>query len=145
MTFGGGPLNNAVLQAMVPLVRRLRDEPAEMGLVTSVSGVLTKAGGSTWSATPPAGAFHGVDVSAEAAASTVAHALLPDATGHATVVAPTVVHDGGVPARAVAVLAVEGGRTVARSDDAEIVGSMTESDWVGRSVRVVSPGAFVAT
>ncbi len=27
MTFGGGPLNSAALQGMVPLVRRLRDAP----------------------------------------------------------------------------------------------------------------------
>ena len=64
--------------------------------------------------------------------------------GRATVAAHTVVYSRGKPARAVAVLDVEGGRTIARSDDAEVAETMTGADWVGRTVRIVSPGAFVA-
>ena len=145
MTFGGGPLNSAVLQAMVPLVRRLRDAPDERGLVTSVSGMITKPGASIWSAMPPgADGFRSFDVTAEATARTAVHALLPDAVGPAVVATHTVVYDGGEPARAVAVLDVDGGRTIARSGDADVVVDMTETDWVGRPVQVVGPGAFAA-
>jgi acetyl-CoA C-acetyltransferase len=145
MTFGGGPLNHSALQAMVPLVRRLRDAPGEVGLSTSVSGMITKPGASLWSASPPGGdGFCSFDVTATAVARTEVRELLPDATGAATVAAHTVVFDGGEPARAVAILDVDGGRTVARSGDGEIATSMTEVDWVGRAVRVVEPGAFVA-
>ncbi len=44
----------------------------------------------------------------------------------------------------VAVLDVEGGRTIARCTDVGIASAMTESDWVGRTVRVTAPGVFVA-
>jgi acetyl-CoA C-acetyltransferase len=44
MTFAGGPLNNFVLQAWVGMVERLRGTPGAMGLVTAVSGFLTKQG-----------------------------------------------------------------------------------------------------
>ncbi len=63
MTFGGGPLNSAALQAVAPFVRRLREDPDERGLTTSVSGMITKPGASIWSATPPSrGGFRSLDV-----------------------------------------------------------------------------------
>lgn len=142
MTFGGGPLNSSVLQGLVPLVGRLRDQPGETGLITSVSAMLTKPGASLWSSAPPT-AFRATDVTNEAKSRTEVLDLLPDATGPATIVADTVVFVGAEPSRAVAVLDVDGGRTIARCTDADVVSAMTESDWVGRAVRVVTPGTFV--
>ena len=52
MAFAGGPFNNFVLQSMVPVVRALRAEPASLGMVTTVSGLLTKPGIGVWSGTP---------------------------------------------------------------------------------------------
>lgn len=144
MTFGGGPLNHSELQAMVPFVRALRDAPDERGLITAVSGMITKPGASIWSATPPRDRFLGIDVTEAASMHTAVRELLPDVLGQATVAAHTVVFDGGEPARAVAVLDVEGGRTIARSGDAGIARSMTEVDWVGRDVHIVTSGAFEA-
>jgi len=144
MTFGGGPLNQSALQALVPLVRALREEPDARGLSTSVSGMITKPGASIWSATPPKDRFLGIDVTEIAAAHTAVRELLPDVDGHATVAAHTVVYDGGEPARAIAILDVEGGRTIARTGSADVVRSMTEVDWIGRDVQIVTPGAFEA-
>jgi acetyl-CoA C-acetyltransferase len=144
MTFGGGPLNHAALQATAPLVRRLRDAPGERGLLTAVSGMITKPGASLWAATPPDEAFCATDVTTRATARTEVRELAPDAIGPATVAAHTVVYDGGDPARAVAVLDAGGARTVARTGDPDIVVDMTTTDWVGRAVEIVSPGAFRA-
>lgn len=145
MTFGGGPLNSAALQAMAPFVRRLRDEPDQRGLTTSVSGMITKPGASVWSATPPVGdGFRSADVTEAATDRTETRDLVPDAVGDAVVAAHTVVFDGGEPARAVAVLDIAGGRTVARSGDRDLALDMSRADWVGRAVRVEAPGAFVA-
>ncbi|MHA7839976.1 MAG: acetyl-CoA acetyltransferase, partial [bacterium] len=44
MTFGGGPLNNFVLQGWVKMVETLRGDPGSSGLVTAISGLLTKQG-----------------------------------------------------------------------------------------------------
>ena len=81
MTFGGGPLNHSALQAMVPLVRRLREAPGEIGLSTSVSGMITKPGASLWSTSPPVDGFRSFDVTEDAIARTEVRELLPDATG----------------------------------------------------------------
>ena len=52
MAFAGGPFNNFVLQAMVEVVARMRADPGALGVVTSVSGLLTKPGIGAWSARP---------------------------------------------------------------------------------------------
>jgi acetyl-CoA C-acetyltransferase len=142
MTFGGGPLNNSVLQAMVPFARQLRERPDATGLATSVSGMLTKPGGSTWSATPPPEPFRAADVSAAAEAATAVHPLVPDATGAGTVVAGTVLFGEGGPARAIVVAHVDGGRTIARSTDPAVAASMAETDWIERPVTLTAPGEF---
>ena len=41
------------------LREKLRDDPAEQGLQTTVSGMLSKPGLAVWSATPPAGCAMG--------------------------------------------------------------------------------------
>ena len=53
MTFGGGPLNNATFQALARMVTLLRDAPGTTGLLTFISGIITKHGTSVWSTTPP--------------------------------------------------------------------------------------------
>jgi acetyl-CoA C-acetyltransferase len=127
---------------MVPLVEHLRAAPGAVGLITSVSGILTKTGASLWSARPFAGGFRATDVTDVATERTGVLPLLPDATGPATVVGATVLYDGDAPSRAVAVVDVGGGRTVARSADASVVREMTEIDPVGRPVMVTAPGEF---
>ena len=52
MTFGGGPLNNATFQALARMVPMLRDAPGTTGLLTFISGIITKHGTSVWSTTP---------------------------------------------------------------------------------------------
>jgi acetyl-CoA C-acetyltransferase len=145
MTFGGGPLNNAVLQGLVALVEGLRATPGSVGLITSVSGFLTKPGASLWSTAEPDTGFCAFDVTDTATARTEVVPLLPDATGPATVVGHTVVFDRGEPSRAIAIVDVEGGRTIARcTDDGDLLRSMIRDDWIGRRVDMPSAGRFVA-
>ena len=49
MAFGGGPLNNFVLQALARMAHVLRGDPGATGMVNAVSGILTKQGVSLWS------------------------------------------------------------------------------------------------
>ncbi|MFE3200020.1 hypothetical protein [Embleya sp. NPDC059237] len=138
MAFAGGPLNTYALHATVEVTRRVRE--GGDGLVTSVSGMVTKQAGALWSARPAPGGFRAVDVSAELPARPVD----PDHTGPARVVGCTVAFDGGEPAVAIVVVEGEGGggvRSVASSTDADVLASMRTDAWVGRAVRV-SGAAF---
>ena len=85
MTFGGGPLNNATFQALARMVPMLRDAPGTTGLLTFISGIITKHGISVWSTTPPEhDGFAYADTSAAVAAGTPALEVVGDHHGVAT-------------------------------------------------------------
>lgn len=117
MTFGGGPLNNFVLQSTVRMAQLLRERPAEIGLVTTVSGMLTKQGVALWSGTPGEQAWGFDDVTEAVRAVADLRDVVADYEGEATVAGYTVLYQGSDPWRAVAVFDLPGGkRTVAYSE-----------------------------
>src|SRR6202011_1124083 len=65
MRYAGGPFNNYVLHATAQLALALR-QTGKTGLISSVSGVLTKQAFSVWSAAPPRDKFRSIDVSGAA-------------------------------------------------------------------------------
>lgn len=136
MSFAGGPLNNFVYQALVALVQRLRTQPASTGLLTAVSGLLTKQGVSLWSARRPPQGFAFAELGGEVRECTPVCELVEEATGPATVAGYTVLYDkAGQPVRGVIVADLpDGRRTVAHSDDALTVRAMAEREFCGLSV-----------
>jgi len=93
MTFAGGPLNSYVLHSTARMAEVLRADPLSIGLVTSVSGFLTKFGAALWSTEAGVHGWRGEDVTAEAAAAEENLAEVEDPGPAATVVAGTVKHD----------------------------------------------------
>jgi acetyl-CoA C-acetyltransferase len=172
MTFGGGPLNNFVLQATAVMAQALRAGRGRTGLVTCVSGMITKVGATAWCRVgePAAGwgaaggdvARLAIDVTAEAERRTGVCALDPDLTGDLAIVAHTVVHrgpagrgpgveaapaphgPGGGSAERAIVLAESsaGTRTVATSTDERALAALTTADHVGRRVSVAADATF---
>jgi acetyl-CoA C-acetyltransferase len=147
MTFGGGPLNNFVLQSTVAIAERLRAGDADAGLVTGVSGLLTKPGLHVWSSSPSPDGFRSADVSdlalRDTATRPVARPTADDERGPSTVVAATVSYDRGQPPCARAVLELDDGtRTVASSTNEADVDLVQQGDPVGARVNVLGPGRF---
>jgi acetyl-CoA C-acetyltransferase len=143
MTFGGGPLNNFVLQSTVAMAEVLRSTDATTGLVTGVSGHLTKPGVTVWSTDASPDGFASDDVTADALRATPTRPLAIDETGSATIVGATVSHGRDEPARAIAIVELEdGSRTVASSEDPDDVRRATTTDVVGGRVDLTGPGAF---
>jgi acetyl-CoA C-acetyltransferase len=160
MAFAGGPFNNFVLQTTAAVARALRAEPGSLGVVTTVSGLLTKPGLGVWSAEPDGQAPLLGDFGAEAERATDTRDVvgtLGEYTGAATVVTYTVTPGGrdgasgpGAPqgpggaqwARTVVVGDTEDGRRcVAISEDAELAVFATTHELIGRPV-VVKDGSF---
>jgi acetyl-CoA C-acetyltransferase len=138
MTFGGGPLNNATFQALARMVPMLRDAPGSTGLLTFISGIITKHGVSVWSTTPPDGAgFAFADTSRVVEAATPALDVVGDHRGVATIEGYTVAHEGGEP-RYTTIVATTPDRTrvVARNDDRDLAADMATEEWCGRDVTV---------
>jgi acetyl-CoA C-acetyltransferase len=146
MTFAGGPLNNWVLQSLAKMVSVLRDDPGSLGLVTAISGMITKQGVSLWSTTPPASAYRAIDVTADAKRVTGVCPVVdaPDAT--ATVASYTVIYDDKTSTRRGIVIADlnNGDRVLVQSTDEATLDSMVEHEWIGRSIGVRRNGSFIA-
>ncbi len=145
MAFAGGPLNSFVLQALPLLARRLRADPGSIGLLTAISGMITKQGVSAWSTDPLPGGFHFDDVSAAAARETPAVEVVADASGPATVVSYTVLHEGPAPPRAILLCALDDGRrTLGESRDPALVAALEREEWCARRVRLGAGGTVEA-
>ncbi len=125
MTFAGGPLNHFVFQSTVKMAQCLREDPQAVGLVTTVSGMLTKQACALWSAQPGDASWAAADVTREVAAATGVCELVADYQGEASVAGYTVLYQGDNPWRAVAVFDLpQDRRTVAYSEDPALIDRM---------------------
>jgi acetyl-CoA C-acetyltransferase len=143
MAFSGGPFNHYVLQSLVTLGHRLRDEPDELGLVTTVSGMLSKPGLAVWSATPPPRASLLGDLATEARAATEVLSVVEEPPVNdtpATVASFTVTYggtDGFEPVRTVIVADLpDGVRTASTCEDAQTARLAAAEGLAGRTVMV---------
>ena len=148
MTFAGGPLNSYVLHSTAAMAGVVRADPGSIGMVTSVSGMLTKPALALWSTDPAPGRGSGPgfrlgDVTDEASAATETRPIDPDAVGEGRIVAHTVVHTRGAPARLVALVELDDQRrTVAVDPDPERAAASVTLDLVGHPAHVPAPGVL---
>ncbi len=118
MAFAGGPFNNFVLQATVAVAERLRGDPSALGMVTTVSGLLTKPGIGVWSAGPDGRQPLVGDLADQVAVATeVVEVVDDDAPTHGGVVSggrgvitATVTYDGMEPVHTLALCDQPDGR-----------------------------------
>ena len=104
----------------------------EVGLVTTVSGMLTKQGVALWSAKPNPDGWVFDDVTEQVREASDIRELVADYTGDAAVVGYTVLYQGMEPWRAVAVFDLpDARRTVAYSEDQGIIDAMLVDECCG--------------
>lgn len=140
MTFGGGPLNNFVVQAWVKMVERMRADPGSHGAVTAVSGLITKQGVSVLGPEPSRPFVHdNVTSAAKQAWKTIE--VEREATGRATVSGYTVSHDKNA-AHGVAIIADfdDARRTLRVIDDPELMERASAEELCGREVEIEAGG-----
>jgi acetyl-CoA C-acetyltransferase len=142
MAFSGGPFNNFVLQSLVAVADQLRAHPGHLGLVTTVSGLLTKPGLGIWSARPDPRPPLLADLAFEVESATgvvEAVATLDGYDGGGTVATYTVTYEGLDPARVVAVCDTDDGRRcVSISEDRSLAASACTEELIGTRVRIGS-------
>jgi acetyl-CoA C-acetyltransferase len=141
MTWAGGPLNNWVVQGLAKMAEVLRADAGSLGLVTAISGMITKQGVSLWSTTPPSHPYRSIDVTEDVKAATGVRQLVDATDTTATVATYTVIYDekpGGRRGIVVGDLD-DGSRVLVTSEDDALTDSMTTEEWCGRRVRI-APG-----
>lgn len=137
MPFAGGPLNNYVLQATARMAELLREGRGTNGLVSSVSGYLTKQGFGVWSRDPGPAGFASVDVSDEVAGVTVPKRVVAPPDGVARIGGYTVVYREGQRACGVAVLDLpDNTRTLATTRVPAQMQRLESEECCGRTVQV---------
>ena len=120
----------------------LRATPSEHGLITTVSGMLSKPGLAVWSASPPAAESFVADLAGSPEIDTPNRPVAPDDTpgGPAVVASFTVTYDAADPLRPARTAIVadlpDGTRTAATCDDAAIALSALSESLIGQTVHV---------
>ncbi len=135
MPFAGGPLNNYVFQSTCRLVELLREYPNSHGLISSVSGMLTKQGFGVFSTQSGFKPFRSDDVTAEVETLQANKQVLEEHSGDAVIAAYTVLYQNGNPWRVVAIYDVdEDIRAVAISEDAVLINVALTEEICGRKI-----------
>jgi acetyl-CoA C-acetyltransferase len=143
MRYAGGPFNNFVLHATAQLALALR-QTGRTGLISSVSGVLTKQAFSVWSGSPTQDQFRSIDVSEAALSACPPRELADGYAGVASILGYTVLaRQRDRPSRAIAVAqAPDGRRVIVWNVSDPVVQAMTAEEFCGRHVFVAGDGTF---
>jgi acetyl-CoA C-acetyltransferase len=138
LTFAGGPLNNYVMHSIARMAELLRQAPDQKGLITANGGYLTKHAFGVYSATPPARPFQHQDVQAEVDVTPLRETV-ESHDGSATVESYTVMYGGDAPQIGyLSALLDDGRRTLARTEDREVLAAMVREEFCGRPVTLAA-------
>ncbi len=134
LTFAGGPLNNYVMHSIARMAELLRQDVDARGLITANGGYLTKHAFGVYSATPPAQPFQHQDVQTEVDRAPLRQSVAVH-EGEATVESYTVMYAGEAPRIAyVSALLDDGRRTLAVTEDTDVMHAMVREEFCGRTV-----------
>ena len=135
MPFAGGPLNNYMLHSTAQMVETIRNNQNKIGLVTGVSGLMTKQGICLW-ASEPVTEFSVQNVTAEAAIFDKPVPMSSKSKGVARVLGYTVIYENKLPIRAVFYCEDSNHeRKVLSSTNDETIQSCMEGEWVHKELK----------
>jgi len=134
MSFAGGPLNNYMIHSTVKMLKEIRNNHLNIGLVTGVSGMMTKQAFALW-AKEPLIQFISKDVTKQAALIEYPIEMSTQNNGEAVILGYTIFKDVDKDMKVV----VYGedsqkNRKVLISKDKEIIKNMGEEEWVGKQI-----------
>lgn len=136
MAFAGGPFNNFSYQATAEIVRRVRADRGSHGMVTTVSGLLTKPAIAVWSTEPDPSPLVADLADAAASATGVVEAVSTH-EGPATIATYTLTYDGELASSAFVIADLGPGvRWVGRSTDPALLARGGTEELIGAEVVV---------
>jgi acetyl-CoA C-acetyltransferase len=143
MPFAGGPLNNYMLHATAQMLLLIRDNENEIGLITGVSGMMTKQALAIWGKEPLMD-FESKDVSKEAEIIERPVPMSKISSGHGRVIGCTTVYEKNIPLNAVFYSEdSQGHRLVLTSKSKEIINQVETEECVGLKI-TFSENQFVS-
>ncbi len=134
MPFAGGPLNSYVLHSTVKLISKIRNRKKGLGIITGVSGMMTKQSYALWSKNPDIN-FVCKDFTKDAKAIEKPIELYKKSTGKGKIIGYTVTKNE-TSKKAIIYLDIsnERKRKLITSSDESIIKLMETTEWVGKKV-----------
>ena len=134
MPFAGGPLNNYMLHSTIQTVMKIREKNDEIGLVTCVSGMMTKQALAIWGKDPLMD-FESKDVTKQAAKLEMPVPMSQLTNGEATSIGCTVLYENNVSTKAIFYAEdSQGHRLVLTSNKEEIIQAVEGKECVGEKI-----------
>jgi acetyl-CoA C-acetyltransferase len=133
MAYAGGPLNHYVITSTVKMIEEIRSDISKVGILTGVSGMITKQSFALWSK-KSLDKFYFKDVSHDAYNLDKPLKISSQLNGKAIVIGYTVIND---KKGAKAVLYVEdlnNDRKILISRDNKYINDMEKNEWVGKEI-----------
>ena len=138
MPFAGGPLNNYMLHATAQMLMKIRKHTDEIGLITGVSGMMTKQALTIWGKDPLMN-FESMDVTAEAEKLEIPVPMSDLKEGNAKVIGCTTLYEKYNPIKAVFYAEdSQGHRLVLTSDKEKIIKKVEEEECVGQQIKFLN-------
>jgi acetyl-CoA C-acetyltransferase len=134
MPFAGGPLNNYMLHSTVQMLMKIRDKTDEIGLITCVSGMMTKQALAIWGKDPMMD-FESMDVTPEAEKLEIPVPMSELKQGNAKIIGCTTLYEKLNPSKAIFYAEdSQGHRLVLTSTDNEIINKVEKEECVGKKI-----------
>ena len=135
MPFAGGPLNNYMLHATAQMLIRIREHTNDIGLITGVSGMMTKQALAIWGKDPLMD-FKVMDVTAEAEKLEIPVPMSNRKDGSAKVIGCTTLYEKFNPTKAVFYAEdSQGHRLVLTSSEENIIKQVEEEECIGLKIK----------
>ena len=133
MPFAGGPLNSYVIHSTVKMIENIRNKKKSVGVVTGVSGMMTKQSYALWAKEPITEFMH-KDFTSEVQKKEQPIELSSLQEGVGNIIGYTTLYRTN-PAKAIIYLNCEDGkRKLITSTYKSIIKSMEKKEWVKRRV-----------
>lgn len=133
MSFSGGPLNHYVLTASVKMIQEIRSNSSKIGLITGVSGMMTKQSYALWAKEPLIN-FVYKDVSDETANFNLSRKLSKRKKGKATVIGYTIIKEREKKKAVIFSEDCDQNRKILITKEEEFIKNMENEEWVGKKV-----------
>jgi acetyl-CoA C-acetyltransferase len=138
MPFAGGPLNNYMLHATAQMLMKIRKNTNEIGLITGVSGMMTKQALAIWGKEPVMD-FESMDVTAEAEKLEIPVPMSALQKGEAKVIGCTTLYEKFNPIKAVFYGEdSQGHRLVLTSNEEGIIKQVEAEECVGKKIKFLN-------
>ena len=133
MPFAGGPLNSYVLHSTTKLISKIREMNKGIGLVTGVSGMMTKQSYALWSKNPNVDFIH-KDFTNEAKTKETPIEISHITEGNGKIIGYTIINYDSKPKAIMYIDTEDGKRKLITSSDKSIIKLMEVKEWVGKKI-----------